>query len=55
MQQIRHLIGDTYGSLPHWVTFPLAVVAVIAVASASYYLVERPFYRLRSYRQLKGG
>jgi len=54
MQQIRHLIGDAYGSLPHWVTFPLAAVAVIAVASASYYLVERPFYRLRSYRQLKG-
>jgi peptidoglycan/LPS O-acetylase OafA/YrhL len=55
MQQIRHLIGDAYGSLPHWVTFPLAAVAVIAVASASYYLVERPFYRLRSYRQVKGG
>jgi len=55
MQQIQFVIGDTYASLPHWVTFPLAVVAVIAVASASYYLVERPFYRLRSYRQLKGG
>ena len=55
MQQVRQLIGDGYASLPHWVTFPLAVVAVIAVAAASYYLVERPFYRLRSYRQLKGG
>jgi peptidoglycan/LPS O-acetylase OafA/YrhL len=55
MQQIQLLIGDAYASLPHWVTFPLAVVAVIAVASASYYLVERPFYRLRSYRQVKGG
>jgi peptidoglycan/LPS O-acetylase OafA/YrhL len=39
--------------LGHWVTFPLNAMAVITVASASYYLVERPFYRLRSYRQVK--
>ncbi len=55
MQQVQYLVGDSYAKLSHWVTFPLAVVAVIAVASASYYLVERPFYRLLSYRQLKGG
>jgi peptidoglycan/LPS O-acetylase OafA/YrhL len=55
MQQIQYLIGDAYASLPHSVTFPLTTVAVITVASASYYLVERPFYRLRSYRQVKGG
>ena len=55
MQQIQFLIGDAYAGLPHSVTFPLTTVAVITVASASYYLVERPFYRLRSYRQVKGG
>ena len=55
MQQVQRLIGNTYASLPHSVTFPLMAAAVIAVASASYYLVERPFYRLRSYRQVKGG
>jgi len=55
MQQIQFLIGDAYASLPHSLTFPLTAVAVITVATASYYLVERPFYRLRSYRQVKGG
>ena len=55
LQQLRFLIGERYDSLPHWVTFPLLTVAVITVATASYYLVERPFYRLRSYRQVKGG
>lgn len=54
MQQIQLVIGEHYTNLPHWVTFPLATTAVIAVASLSYYLVERPFYRLKSYRQLKG-
>jgi peptidoglycan/LPS O-acetylase OafA/YrhL len=55
MQQIQLLIGETYASLPHWVTFPLSTVAVTGVASISYYLVERPFYRLKSFRQIKDG
>jgi peptidoglycan/LPS O-acetylase OafA/YrhL len=55
MQQLRFLIGDAYTGLPHWVTFPLAAAAAITVASASYYLVERPFYRLKSFSQVKGG
>jgi peptidoglycan/LPS O-acetylase OafA/YrhL len=55
MLQIQVLIGDGYYDLPHRVTFPLTTIAVIAVSSASYYLVERPFYRLKSYRQVKGG
>ena len=54
MQQLQTLIADRYAELPHWVTFPLSAAAVILVASLSYYLVERPFYRLKSYRQLKG-
>ncbi|MFC1695040.1 acyltransferase family protein [Pseudomonadota bacterium] len=53
MQQIQFLLGDTYSGLGHWVTFPLNTAAVIAVASLSYYLVERPFYRLKSYSQVK--
>ena len=51
MQQIQFVIGDSYTSLSHWITFPLNTAAVIAVASASYYLVERPFYRLKPWRQ----
>ena len=53
MQQLPLLVGDKYAGLPHWVTFPMVTVTVVIVASLSYYLVERPFYRLRSYRQLK--
>jgi peptidoglycan/LPS O-acetylase OafA/YrhL len=55
MQQIQLVIGETYASLPHWVTFPLSIVAVTGAATISYYLVERPFYRLKSFRQVKDG
>jgi peptidoglycan/LPS O-acetylase OafA/YrhL len=55
MQQIQFVLGDAYSGLGHWVTFPLNTAAVIAVASLSYYLVERPFYRLKSYSQVKAG
>lgn len=51
LQQIQFLAGETYHDLPHWIKFPLAVTTVMLVASASYYLVERPFYTLRSFRQ----
>ncbi len=55
MQQVQQHFGQAYGDLPHWVTFPMMSAAVISVATASYYLAERPFYRLKSYRQAKGG
>lgn len=51
MQQLQQALGESYDSLPHWITFPLACAAVLGVATASYYLIERPFYRLRSWRQ----
>lgn len=54
MQQLQVIIGERYADLTHWVTFPLTTISVILVASLSYYLAERPFYRLKSYRQLKG-
>ncbi len=54
MQQLRVIVGESYADLPHWVTFPLATFSVVLVASLSYFLVERPFYRLKSYRQLRG-
>jgi peptidoglycan/LPS O-acetylase OafA/YrhL len=53
MQQLQQVIGDGYGQLPHWITFPLATAAVLLAATASYYLVERPFYRLKPWRQAK--
>ena len=55
MQQLMRLFGDSYAGMPHWITFPLMTAAVILVATASYYGVERPFYRLKSYRQVKEG
>ena len=51
MQQLQKAIGDGYAGLSHWITFPVCVGAVVGVAALSYYLAERPFYRLRSYRQ----
>ncbi len=51
MQQIIKLYGPAWAELPHWLTFPLAAVAVLLVATSSYYLVERPFYRLKPWRQ----
>lgn len=55
MQQIQFLLGGAYSTLPHWVTFPLTTTSVLVTATASYYLVERPFYRLKSYSQVKDG
>jgi peptidoglycan/LPS O-acetylase OafA/YrhL len=55
MQQLQQLVGERYSDLPHWQTFPLVTTAVIIVASLSYYCVERPFYRLKGFRQLKAG
>jgi peptidoglycan/LPS O-acetylase OafA/YrhL len=51
MQQVQAVVGESYAALSHWVTFPLSVLAVLAVAAISYYLIERPFYRLKSYRE----
>lgn len=51
MQQIQYVAGEGYAELTHWIKFPVALGLVILVSSASYYLVERPFYRLRSYRE----
>lgn len=47
MQQLQALVGGGYGDLPHWVKFPLATSAVLLVATISYFLAERPFYRLK--------
>jgi peptidoglycan/LPS O-acetylase OafA/YrhL len=55
MQQLQQVIGDDYGQLPHWITFPLSTAAVLLAATASYYLVERPFYRLKPWRQARRG
>jgi len=52
MQQLRQLVGDGYGTLPHWITFPMATATAVALATASYFVVERPFYRLKPWRQV---
>ncbi len=53
MQQIQQFMGEAYPGLTHWIKFPLATTAVLLVASLSYYLIERPFYRLASYAQAR--
>jgi len=55
MQQIQRIAGEGYVDWPHWIKFPLCTAAVVAVAAASYFLVERPFYRLKTWRQVFGG
>jgi peptidoglycan/LPS O-acetylase OafA/YrhL len=51
MQQIQLVFGESYLALPGFTRFLASVVLVIVVSSASYYLFERPFFRLKSYRQ----
>jgi len=53
MQQLIKGIGPGYAELPHRVTFPLAGAATLAVAGISYYLVERPFFRLKPWRKAR--
>lgn len=53
MQQLQHAWGVGYAELPHSLSFPLAVGAALAVAALSYWAVERPFYRLKSWPQLR--
>ena len=55
MQQLQKALGDGYGDLPHGVTFPLACAAVLLVATTSYFLAERPFYRLKPWRLARSG
>ena len=44
MLQLIKLVGDPYATWSHWVTFPLCLSLVTAMAALSYYLVERPFF-----------
>ena len=51
MQQVQQLGGDTYAQLPGLARFVICALAVIAVSSASYFLFERPFFRLHGKRK----
>jgi peptidoglycan/LPS O-acetylase OafA/YrhL len=51
MQQIQMLGGDSYMALPGLAKFLLTTLITIAVASLSYFLIERPFSRLRGKRR----
>lgn len=54
MQQLPVIFGEAFSNLPNGIKFPLCMAAVVAVSSLSYLLVERPFYRLKTWRQLFG-
>jgi peptidoglycan/LPS O-acetylase OafA/YrhL len=51
MQQFQQFMGEDWSETTHWIKFPISVLVVVVVAAASYYLVERPFFRMRSYRE----
>lgn len=51
IQQIQKLGGETYAALPGLLKFLLCTLLVTAVAAASYFLFERPFFRLRGKRK----
>ena len=51
MQQFQQAMGESWAETSHWIKFPVTVAVVVAVASLSYYLVERPFFRMRSFRE----
>jgi peptidoglycan/LPS O-acetylase OafA/YrhL len=48
LQQLPLLLGDTYQHMGYGLRFPLAAAAVICTAAVSYYVFERPFYRLKA-------
>lgn len=50
LQQVLKMGGDSYASLPGFTKFALCTLLVIAFSALSYYLFERPFFRLRGQR-----
>lgn len=54
MQQLQQLIGPAYANLPHTLTFTLTCGSALIVATASYYVAERPFFRLKPWRLALG-
>lgn len=51
MQQLQKLGGEAYQSLPGLGRFLLCTLLVTLVAAVSYFLFERPFFRLRGRRK----
>jgi peptidoglycan/LPS O-acetylase OafA/YrhL len=50
MQQVQKIGGESYAAFPGLVKFLLCTLLVTAVAATSYFLFERPFFRLRGKR-----
>ena len=51
MQQIQSMVGESYADLPHVIKFPLSLAGVLLVSALSYRFIERPFYRIKSFRE----
>ncbi|MFT5770344.1 MAG: peptidoglycan/LPS O-acetylase OafA/YrhL [Lysobacterales bacterium] len=51
MQQILLLGGEPYAQLPELVRFGICTLLVTVVSALSYFLVERPFFKLRGARK----
>ena len=51
MEQVTSLGGQGYAGLPGSTRFMICLAAVLVVSSASYFLFERPFFRLGARRK----
>jgi peptidoglycan/LPS O-acetylase OafA/YrhL len=51
IQQLQSLGGEAYAALPGVLKFIICTTLVTALSAASYFLVERPFFRLRGQRK----
>jgi peptidoglycan/LPS O-acetylase OafA/YrhL len=51
MQQAPIIFGETWSDLPQLLRFVYTLLLVVLVSSASYYLIERPFFQLAHRRK----
>ena len=51
MQQVQMIGGETYAALPGFSRFLICTGLVTALSAISYYLFERPFFKLRGSRK----
>ena len=54
LQQAGAVFGETWSNLPGIPRFLLSLALVVLVSSVSYYVFERPFFRLASDRKSRG-
>ena len=54
LQQAESVLGELYTNLTGMTRFLVSTALVVLVSTASYYVFERPFFRLRGFRRARG-